>query len=285
MTIKDTGLLSWGPDAAISEYPSDGDLLVWNDALQKWLPTTSGGGGGAELLWSWNGTDASQFDPTPVATAGQTGVITVLPADASQNRPVPVLNIDNTYAGAGGAMAFKLIDGPTLPAKFRVVIGLTDVDSGTRGGPFFFNGNSWGPNLLGGGTTVGSYVTRQVIARPGAGFSPFDLPGSTPGFANVSTTESQGGYIAQMRITKLDGAGGLPPAFLARLTSDGSTTIPDATDSYTLTNGSFFGTGAQGSTPNAAFNDIVIDSFGLVFQSNSVGTHSVKIDRLEIWSD
>lgn len=288
MTIKDTGLLSWGPDAAIEYNPSDGDTLRWSDAQQKWVPMTSGGGGGSTLLWEWNGVDTSQFDPTPVATAGQSGVLSVLPVDHAANRPTPVLNIANTYTGAGGAMAFRLLENPQVGSRFRVVLGLTGIDSGTRGGIFFFNGASWDPatpDVLGGGTTFGSTVTRQVIARPGASFAPFDLPGSTPSFGDIDATEGNGGLIADMRITKLDGFGGQAPAFLARLTHQGSGNIPDATDTYTLTRGSFFGTGAQTSTPNAAFVDQPIDSFGLVFQSNSLGTHNVKIDRFEIWSD
>ena len=33
-----TGVLSWGPDAGISESPDDGDLLAWNAATQQWEP-------------------------------------------------------------------------------------------------------------------------------------------------------------------------------------------------------------------------------------------------------
>lgn len=68
MTIKDTGLLSWGPDAAISEYPSNGDLLVWNDALQKWLPTA--GGSGSDLLNVGNFSMAYTGSPTGTFSYG-----------------------------------------------------------------------------------------------------------------------------------------------------------------------------------------------------------------------
>lgn len=242
--------------------------------------------GGSAPLWAWNGTDTSQFDPVPMATSGQSIALSVLAPDATQNRPTAVLNLAVTWTGGGGGLAIRLADTLVLPNRFRVVMGITQVDSNVRGGPFFYNGASWGGTLLGGGTTFGAGLTRQVLARTGAAFPPFDLPPTTPAFAAVDGTESKGGIQVEMSVAKLDGSGGNAPAFVARLTSKGSSNIPDVVDTYTLDRGNFFGTGLQGSTPVAAFTDVAIDSFGLVFQSvSSLGTYNVKVDRLEIWAD
>lgn len=38
-----TGVLSWGPEAGISESPDDGQIIVWDAGTQQWVPQDNAG--------------------------------------------------------------------------------------------------------------------------------------------------------------------------------------------------------------------------------------------------
>ena len=76
-----TGVLSWGPDAGISESPDDGDVLVWNAATQQWEPS------GALALEG-----ATRIIHTPGATPSKSTVIPGQgPEPVTFGSPVPDL--------------------------------------------------------------------------------------------------------------------------------------------------------------------------------------------------
>lgn len=248
-----------------------------------------GGGGGSGLLWSWNGIDTSQFDPTPVATAGQSGSLSVLPADVSLQRPVALLRMQVTWAGSGGALAFRVApsEGLVLPSRYRVRFGIQGEDTNMYGGFWIYDASTWGANLHGTGLTFERNYIRSMLARgAGAGsIAPFIMAGGTPGWALRNEPE-QGGSEVHANVA-WGSAPGVPPAILLRLlgqgaTGGGSTTAPVATVDRGRAIADSFTTGGS---PNASFDGVALDSFGLCAMSGTLGTFNLYVDRIEIYAD
>jgi len=90
MSTQNTGLLSFGPDAAIFEGPGQGDVLVWDSTLSQWvaqpIPTPPPPGGGiyyftvsgfaGSLIETASNASLPRFGGANVWTASEDVVIT-----------------------------------------------------------------------------------------------------------------------------------------------------------------------------------------------------------------
>jgi hypothetical protein len=228
----------------------------------------------AGLLWRWNGTDVTQFDGTEVNTAGQSATLAV--SASSATKLFQTLDIAATFAGAGGGIAYRVAvaEALTLPERFMVKMHFLNVPSGVRVGPFFYVGSSWGGSVVGTGVTFGQNSTLQYVqARSGAGFAPFELPGATPSFTSVGNADD-GGMLLTLKVFARPGAPGVPTRLVGYFTGEGG-----ESSSLRATTSDWLGAG-----PPADYNNVTLNSFGLVLQSEAVGTYTAKIAAIEVFA-
>jgi len=251
--------------------------VVYFDGSQQ-----ESGGGGSDVLWEWNETDTSQFDGTPVTSAGQTAILTTSPIDLNTNKAFSTLDLTAAWSGAGGAVAFRVSDALTLPERFRLRVGLSAVPAGIRIGVMFYDDATWGAGLVGGGMTYGSTFLRWLIAYgAAAGYPPFDLPGVTSSWGNPGTLDDYNGMLNEWDCTLRPGAGGKPPAVALYGRNQG---YYNGTNAYTITvdRGQLIGDGTVGGLVNAAFNNASLTKLAIVAQSTAIGGYTASFNKLQI---
>lgn len=252
--------------------------------------TAVGGGGGGGVLWEWNGTDVTQFDPAPVYTAAE-GPFTLVRSGYSliTNKAFSTIDLAAQW-NAGGAVAFRVTDPafPGLPEQFRLRVGVSAVPFGIRIGVMFFDPTTWGSTLTGGGMTYGDTFLRWVIAKGAAAFPsplpafpPFDLPSVTDGWASPSTVDNFNGMLNEWDCTLRPGAGGNPPAVALYGRSLGYVGGSNAY-SITVDRGQLIGTGSIAGAVDPSFNDKSLTGLAIIAQSTATGTFTASLNSLQI---
>jgi len=260
-----------------SERPSFTSLLLAAGLL-------GGGGAASSVIWEWNGTDTSQFDPVAVASAGQTAALSVSGPDLATNKAYTTLDMTSVWAPPGGGAAFRVApsEGLVLPERFRLRFGVSSVAfATTRIGFMFFDPATWGANLLGGGMTYGStYIAWIAAVGPAGGNPPFTLQNATPPFASVGTLDEYGGMLCEWDCTVRPGDASNPPSVacygntLGAVNGDGLTVVADR--------GRLIGDGNLAGTVPAAFNAASLTGLAIVSNSVLAGAAAGKISRLQI---
>ena len=240
--------------------------------------------GGGDVIWEWNGTDTSQFDPVAVASAGQTAALSVSGPDLATNKAFATLDMTSVWAPPGGGAAFRVApsEGLALPERFRLRFGVSSVAyATTRIGFMFFDPTTWGANLLGGGMTYGNTYIQWIAAVGAAGGAPpFTPQGATPAFASVGTLDTYGGMLCEWDCTLRPGDVSNPPSVacygntLGAVNSDGLTMVADR--------GRLIGDGNLAGAVPAAFNAASLTGLAIVSNSVLAGAAAGKISRLQI---
>lgn len=272
-------------DLVVLDRPAVGTgAPVTGKATLADVQSVIGGGGGSGIIWEWNGTDTSQFDPTPVASAGQTSAISVSGENLATNKAFSTLDVTAIWASPGGAIAYRVApsEGLTLPERFRLRFGVSSVDYSTiRIGFMFFDPTTWGAGLLGGGMTYGNNYIQWILAVGAAGGAPpFSLLSPTPAFASVGTLDTYGGMLCEWDCTLRPGDASNPPSVacygntLGAVNGDGLTVVADR--------GRLIGDGNLGGTVPAAFNNKSLTGLAVIVNSVLAGSAAGKISRLQV---
>lgn len=228
------------------------------------------GHSGSIPIWSWNRTDISQFDPTPLHSTGMAPTMSF--AAASATKPFATLNISTVITGGGGGAAFR-VTGLVLPSLFKIRIRYLAIEAGVRVGPFFFDSSTWAGTLVGTGYTAGNAnFARFLQAYAAAAFPPFNLPFGTPAFAGVANSDT-GGSVHEIEMVTTPGSMGVAPLISGLFVARGG-----AANQSVLT-----GVQADWLETTSKFNGNTLDGFGLVVQSESTGTFVTKIVAIDIF--
>lgn len=239
--------------------------------------------GASRVLWEWNGEDVLQFDPTAVLTAGQAATI-ALRADAATELSAGI-SLTGTWAGGGGAACFVLVPGQfVMPPEGCVVqMRVTILDANVNVGVFFHNDDTadfWG---FGCGVYNNTNSLRVARAISAGAFDPFELPGATPNFtqmSNLSDTPLTGSMV-EFELRFKAGAGGNPPIPLIYGRMFGGTSATRETTAVTPRGGLLSDGGAA---PIAGWNDKPITGFGIILMSRVAAAFAAEIADLRILS-
>lgn len=259
--------------------PALNDVLTWNGTA--WTPTAVAPVP-SDVLWEWNGTDVSQFDPVEVANVGQSATLATSPYDLTTNKAFSTIDLTATWTGGGGAVAFR-VNSLTLPEQFRLRVGVSAVPAGIRIGVMFFDPSTWGAGLVGGGMTYGSTFLRWVIARgAGAAFPPFDLPAASYSWGDPATVDDFNGTSNDWDCTLRPGAGGNPPAVALYGRNLGNL---NGSNAYTITvdRGQLIGNGVIGGAVDPAFNNKSLTGLAIIAQSTGpLASFTASLNKLQI---
>lgn len=266
--------------AVVVGSPSASDVLTWNGSA--WAPAAPAT---SDVLWEWNGTDTSQFDPVPISsTPASMLTLGTSPANPATNKAFATLDVTGTWF-ANTVAAYR-VSSLVLPERFRIRFGLSSVEyTHLRIGLLFFDPTTWSVNpgspLLGGGWTHMETSIQWILAVGASGLvPPFTDQVATLSFASVSSLDSDGGMLCEWDCTLRPGTSTQPPSVALY----GHTLGAKNGDSFTVVadRGRLIGTGNLGGAVPAAFDDASLTGLAIVVNSNVGGTGTGKISRLQV---
>lgn len=233
---------------------------------------------GSDVLWKWNGTDASQFE-LAVVNSGQFATASFRPLTSGSDVS-PGLRLHCTWSGGGGAALFPLSASEfTVPASGRFLVR-TRITTGSNQlyhGVFVHNNvlTTTGLFGVGHGQDTNSNVGIRLDAQGSAAtFPPFNFPSGTPSFPQIGTTDGTAarGSVYQYEVILRQGSGSLKPTVLLYGNAVGSNTDISLMRSVE----------ADFTTFGSGFNGVQLTNFGLFVRSQTTGDFFVEFAELMI---
>jgi hypothetical protein len=243
-----------------------------------------GGGGGSNIIWEWNGTDTTQFDPVVLSsTPASTLILGTSGPDLATNKTSTTLDVTAAWtSNTVAAYRVSPSEGLVLPERFRLRLGLSMVDyDHIRIGFLFFDPTTWGAGLLGGGMTYGNTFIQWILAAgAAAAIQPFTPQGPTANFCSTGYLDKFGGTLCEWDCTLRPGDAGNPPSVacygssLGSVNGDGYTVVADR--------GRLIGDGNLGGPTGAGLNGASLTGLAIVVNSNNAPGGVAKISRLQV---